>query len=110
MIETKKAPENIETIKGNVLIAEFEGRMFYGKYLISCYGEATLNHYPEMKYHSSWDWLMPVVDKINKTVVKINEEENGIDRYSSIIESFDTVDINRTWLAVVDFIKWYNGK
>jgi hypothetical protein len=49
--------ENLD--KMNEVIALFEGRTFYG-YTINKFGGNTGNALPEMKYHSSWDWLLPV--------------------------------------------------
>lgn len=63
----------------------------------------------EMKFHSSWDWLMPVVEKIEKTghMVNICEDRCSIDVE---IDEFGTTKIEAVWLAVVEFIKWYNQK
>lgn len=44
----------------NIEIARFDGRLFYGKYPIDAYGGDTGNALPEMQYHSSWNWIMPV--------------------------------------------------
>ena len=49
----------------NEAIALFEGRTFYG-HTIDKFGGNTANALPEMQYHSSWDWLMPVIEKISK--------------------------------------------
>lgn len=58
---------NEPTVKQmNWVIARFEGRLFYGKHPIDAYGGDTGNALPEMKYHTSWDWLMPVIEKISK--------------------------------------------
>ncbi len=83
----------------------------------------------EMEYHSSWDWLMPVVEKIPTIVikstvsynsdysprieivpsgyVKINDiKDTPIFRNVSVEKSF----ITATWKAVIDFIIWYNNQ
>ena len=70
----------------------------------------------ELKFHSSWDWLMPVVEKIrfNEFVENFNinitcdvfiegefpEIEIYCDNKVSTLEA--------TYKAVVEFIKWYN--
>lgn len=83
----------------------------------------------EMKYHNSWDWLMPVVEKIETlfndgidvdifsdgTVITQHRfEENEyltegeeIVRLTKAEIEFDT-KIEHTYQAVVEFIKWYN--
>lgn len=43
----------------------------------------------EMKFHTSWDWLMPVVEKIGN-------------------ENYLSFDIEDTYNNVVEHIKWYN--
>ena len=75
--------------------------------------------YDEMKYHSSWDWLMPVVEKIEKNgyYVKIETEWVFICRYndySGTITRSNTFThglgkIHGVWLAVIDFIQWHNA-
>jgi hypothetical protein len=50
-----------------------------------------------MKYHSSWDWLIPVVQKC----YKIDNEEG----FDSLVDAVSTLDIDGTYQAVVEFIK-----
>lgn len=71
----------------------------------------------ELKYHSSWDWLMPVVEKIEslnfstliyhlpKTlyttkIISGGADVVGVNRDTKIQSVFDTV---------IEFIKWYNA-
>jgi len=55
----------------------------------------------ELHYHTSWDWLMPVVSKCFKT---------GDDTYQwdDIMDTMFTCDINIVHAQVVEFIKEYN--
>jgi len=49
----------------------------------------------DLKYHKLWDWLMPIIDKINsleRGAYKININQ-------SILVTYE---------FVVTFIKWYN--
>lgn len=83
----------------------------------------------KMKYHTSWDWLMPVVEKINKDGkfrVRILFDANGtngiygcyIDKVEWInnylqderISGYSNIDspIESVYKAIVKFIKWYN--
>ena len=59
----------------------------------------------ELKYNTSWDWLMPVVSKIltNENYIDITQRENIMDSLPYGIE-------DDTYAAVVEFIKWYNKK
>lgn len=61
-----------------------------------------------LKYHSSWDWLMPVVEKIENTfnvdsaiLTKSTVFNNQVIVASSKIEA--------TYLAVIEFIKWHTS-
>ena len=91
-----------EIIENNKLIAEF-----MGKEPITGL-EA---------YDTSWDWLMPVKHKIEllDEVVDFSigtcfvniELVFGCDIAQTIYDT-DVDPIFKVWLAVVDFIKWYN--
>ena len=92
------------TIEGNKLIAEFMGgkveQFVWRKYepmgvsfAEQVHGlQAHLLH--DLEYHTSWDWLMPVVEKIEK-----------IDEFPFADLS---TDINSVWKAVIEFIQHYN--
>ena len=96
-------------------------------------GHLSANH---LKFHTSWDWLMPVVEKIKKieysnalysntwTVMMIdnqcviteypqayfiNDCSSVVDRCAETIcdVSEDSL-LESTYKAVVEFIKWYN--
>lgn len=60
---------NIDIIEGNKLIAEFMGAKWNGatenifRFTENLPIEGK-NNYKTLEYHSSWDWLMPVVEKI----------------------------------------------
>ena len=91
----------------------------------------------QLNYHSSWDWLMSVVEKIENTKPFYSVSNNAGFWYN---DETDTVDRNKlqylciisdkscrivinsanyfpernnklvaTWFAVVEFIKWYNS-
>lgn len=98
-----------EIIAGNKLIAEF---MKKGKI-----------HPNDLKYHSSWDWLMPVVEKIEQRFIDNQDAESGfsirIEAYLCVIEGmlgnqisegFEDKKILSVWKAIVDFIEWYNSQ
>lgn len=64
----------------------------------------------ELEYHTSWDWLMPVVEKIEDEGVEI-VTTNG----ECVISHNDYYKLTTgksrfgvTYEAVVEFIKWYN--
>lgn len=61
-----------------------------------------------IEYHSSWDWLMPVVRKI----VEICCEDGGdlflSDEYTSVLETVPLAIIEDSHKVVVEFINFYN--
>jgi len=97
----------------NKLIAEFMDGEFDGR-------EWVFNgqQHKTLKYETSWDWLMPVVEKIEKLAV------DNIGEIYCVIMPFQidihgsgmvvlskkriTTKINMVWIAIVDFIQWYN--
>ena len=121
--------------ENNKLIAEFIGvkpkdKDWYDGYelhkagLPFAYG-AMGNGTNDLKFYESWDWLMPVVDKIDKLVmrnkdwfmVSIGSFHTSIFRKNKLGHPYFDEEINidvndnkllRTYKAVVEFIKWYN--
>jgi hypothetical protein len=55
----------------------------------------------ELHYHTSWDWLMPVVSKCFKT-------GDDTHQWDDIMDTMFTCDINIVHAQVVEFIKEYN--
>ena len=100
-----------EVLEGNRLIAEFMAEE--PEVLMQDLKRAgTLE---SMHYHDSWDWLMPVVERIDSrtpydpcvtveynwcSIKTLNGEFN--------IEVVGNSRIEATYKAVVEFIKWYN--
>ena len=98
---------NKEILKGNKLIAEFEGRINE-----LCHDNNTSSPY---NYEKSWDWLMPVVERIDSRTPydpRVTIEHNWCSikvpdgRFD--IEIIGSSRIEATYKAVVEFIKWYN--
>jgi hypothetical protein len=111
----------MKTEENNKFIAEFMGI----RYEENRNGHESSEYFYEdceLEYHSSWDWLMPVVEKIENieyvnrmgrfNVNAISFEEN----YTCVITDSENTFIQvegetkrvATYKAVVEFIKWYN--
>lgn len=114
----------------NKMIAAFEGyKVDYGfdkKGVLFAGHHIRLN---QLRYHESWDWLMPVVDKIESSVFPIGTSKFGdegihvdVQMISGVCEITDedrngTLEINvfanskldATYQAVIQFIEWYNS-
>jgi hypothetical protein len=101
--------------EGNKLIAEFDGYVYFpndtlnsikGVYRKEDRMPMLANHF---KYHSSWDWLMPVVEKIFGTITGANAP--NIDTTEHRIFSLSIfASINDVWNTSVKFIQWYNNQ
>ena len=67
-----------------------------------------------LKYHSSWDWLMPVWKKITDISPVFDEYKEcdtiGYEAYQSVPIFLELVEILRVHEYIVNFIKWYNNK
>ena len=63
-------------------------------------------------YHESYDWLMPVVEKIEGLGIKVTIINNSckINTFTSEYNSTAISDtkINAIYTAIIEFIKWYN--
>ena len=58
-------------------------------------------HIDELEYHTSWDWLMPVVKKCR--------QDNRLEYFDFVYYAIEMCDINITYKAVVEFIKNQNN-
>lgn len=107
-----------EIESGNRLIAEFMGYRLDDKFSKAFKGIKLWTSSPDfdnplykllegnelkqLYFHSSWDWLMPVVEKIKNISIEQFYEKK------KVMNALYDVDINILWQAVVEFIKWYN--
>lgn len=100
-----------QILERNKLIAEFMGNRFkskskwYNPFGYRC--DVFINRkglvFPlhRMRYHSSWDWIMPVIH-----LISIKDEIAY--RGSNIEKQLSTFNVFLVFEAVVEFIKWYN--
>lgn len=125
---SEQIKEGNTLIAGNKLIAEFAGfrieghRCFHPKEyydVLSEFGGASevfgkpMTTIEKLKFHSSWDWLMPVVKKINSLELKKKGEQlmlRKCDHYTRpIFNAAGKADLESLYPAVIQFIKWYNS-
>lgn len=134
--------ENVE--QNNILLAEFLEIPRYGKY----FNVDKFEDFPEiteikngvvqsigvmipvygLKFHSDWNWLMQVVEKIEALefkgltfTVDILRRDTQVNYYgyveinnvpfdlgSALLHSEGTTKIEATYNACIEFINWYN--
>lgn len=117
-----------EVIENNKLIAEFLGYKYhpanrntkpYGwhkipkdKHWSEKLGWGINSYYlcrrhNQMQFHYDWNWLMVVVEKIMD--ITFDDNSNPTLDSEMFYEVRDCIpDINQTYKAIVEFIKWYN--
>lgn len=110
-------------MENSVLIAIFDGWKKDESFKDNVYRKGNrIELDSTFKYHKSWDWLMPVIDKINNlgysyridytgtNISMLNSDFEVVSIANKIVNTQEKAD-NRiivTYLAVVEFIKWYN--
>ena len=115
--------ENEYIIEGNKLILGFEGyehisddpETYHEGYYYKK-GEGT-EHIADCLFHESWDWLIPIIDKIRKDSkvidFKISFSFNITVKilYNNKWHFYESNDIiEAPYVAVIDYIKWYNNE
>ncbi len=110
------------TMESNRLIAEFMGGVLifpdtcnYGVFKFSKEDKHKFTYDTEpttengiaqgmLKFHKSWDWLMPVVvECFNR-----NDEDNLSNHQFILNDALLETNIDSLYKAVVNFITWYN--
>lgn len=110
----------MEQKENNILIAEFiELPYYFTDNNVEAYEvyENEVHTIDELEYHKSWDWLIPVVEKIElldkvegcKYSVTICNDVCRIDTVNEeIVWRRDSTKIAAVYQAIIEFIKWYN--
>tara|TARA_R110002012_G_scaffold28141_3_gene89074 strand:+ start:2529 stop:2822 length:294 start_codon:yes stop_codon:yes gene_type:complete len=96
-------------MENNKLIAEFmelEATPKYNpkEYYVKEYNSGEWYLPEEMKYHTSWDWLMPVINKIRSMESTYEVEEVGKYDWDNEISHYE-FDLDLTYESVIKFIK-----
>ena len=71
-------------------------------------GEEQLCLPHELKYHTSWDWLWPVIIKCKESIDYCSDD-NALKYHNIEDEMLSQLSIEDTYNAVVEFIKTYNN-
>ena len=121
----------METIEKNRLIAQFMGceptpdaldrsvlAYYIGDVIINADNSKNENdenvfHPEDMQFHTDWNWLMPVIRKIeelgNDVLITTNYIQISYDEGEQFIVIDDlNIKIDSVYNAVIEFINWYN--
>lgn len=113
-------------IKENNKVIGFKSMDFYGK--INNGGrQGSWNSFDEMEFYTSWDWLMPVIERIENSCnrsyqFKIYRNQAFVectvmnDKTILTSQKFvagsdykgENTKLANTYQAVIEFIEWYN--
>ena len=97
--------------ENNKMIAEFMEvhEIMHDGYSEYDFDDNTLDvvHEDELQYHTSWDWLMPVVKKCWRI---INELDMSFDKviFKYRFDYIVYADLKESYEAIVEFINEYN--
>ena len=100
-------------MKDNKLIAEFMGHKLgldgdgMGEPQCRIFENGLGTKRIEDTYSKSWDWLMPVGEKIDAMFGEDDEVDDAINRVHNAVLSFD---IDNTYRAIVEFIEDYHDE
>lgn len=112
---------NIEQkIEGHKLIVEFIGgkvvdtnmpnmRKGYRCYNVSDLGLYDGIHILSLKFHSDWNIMMTVINRINSLAIN-NDRIYNSNEFNAIKICPITACAEYTFLLIVEFIKWYNAQ
>jgi hypothetical protein len=99
----------MNTIENNILLAEFMQPSFNGFGTYDFDGQLLTKEY--LKFHSDWNWLMQVVEKIESLGVVVEVRENVCYIEETSKEYFSELEVTKilaTYKACVHFVKCYN--
>ena len=110
-----------EIIENNKLIADFmNSEAMFLNTAINPYGayhrmKSGHQGYEPLKYHKEWNWLMPVVEKIETMDYGIKMCRKVVEIYidstkENIIKTKESCRIDSLYEAIIEFIKYYNDK
>lgn len=84
------------TLSESGIIVSAKGYDYRGEFLLL----------DELRYDTSWNWLMEAVEKCLIGEAECNEPV----LITNIYDALTSISITGTFVAVVEYIKWYNNQ
>jgi hypothetical protein len=113
--------EQKEILEGNVKIAEFMELIYKNDvwYFPETWRIEFIGAWSNsLRFHKSWDWLMPAVEKCRKVAIDTDHEFSYVEALEMLFNKFKRTDsyrsgewfnsIESVWISVIQFIDWYN--
>lgn len=108
-------------IENNKLIAIFMGFVLSGFQRSMLFNSETREEFSpaELKYHKSWDSLMPVIEKIEILGYTFEKNYQRIDKDWQILivkgndilfQEFNADSLKATYVILINFIEWHNSQ
>lgn len=103
----------IQQIEMNMVICEFMGG-YQGQHNVPFYvGPDGFEHESGefLKYHSSWDWLMPAWDELRRTIWREFDADYPKEFISAAVDwkaYCAVVNIKKAHETLYELIQWYN--
>ncbi len=101
--------------EGNFLIAHFMADKIEPPYYLFTWLKSQQKsgwyEIDRMQFHQSWDWLMPVVEKIENLQNELCNEyfwNKDDTKQHQDFRIFRIPEIENLHISIVEFIKWYN--
>lgn len=100
------------TIEGNKLIIESDFVLeIHQSWLASAKKDKCEDYFiSNLKYHSSWEWLMPVVDKIGVLSPYIISPDTMRISDAGVVYKSKVSTIDAVWNACLLYIQWHNAR
>jgi hypothetical protein len=98
--------------QGNRLIAEFMDYNYSksGKTVRKAGSYSSPYRLTDIKFHYSWDQLMPAAKKIIETKPLRGKAMAHINEIERVVSALMTADLKKIYIACVVFVEWYNSQ
>lgn len=108
----------MDTTEKNVLIALFMDGARLGETMVALPDEiiegvgiiSNNRHINDLHYHANWNWLIPVLNKLNEECKCLEDADENRDTIHGIEDSIWNNSIEDAFEHTIDLINQYNAK
>jgi hypothetical protein len=102
-----------EVVEGNKLIEKFNHPQYSisGEWILKNDEMGSRYHVSVLKYHESWDELMPTWDKFHKWYLEYTKTNTPPRKFRSMmIDAIGNCNMRMAFNILVEAIQWYNSQ